>query len=627
MLLYYMVNSCGYNINTSRCNKQSKYNPEYCSTSKTNYCMLSDEGKLYNKTKKLSTKSSKNTTCKGKEKNKCQPPNCYYVDGEKRKYCRTQRHYKYKTLIKENQLDTVGLEIKSTIDSIEKFVTQMTPSLSEQNKLRAIIICFSDRYGAGKCLDKIANFKPVGFNDQERKQLFSLCLECKKWNKKLRTSLASRTDRERVQMQRPIHGKSLLALVVPYDPRYGIALNALLVTSFHPKFGISELKSTYSQYQALPFKIPAKLQPTIPKLEKTNLVDAEKINKMIQDIYLVREGKSPKTYKSVKEFVERLKLHDDDNWQRFGELPKLFNQSCQFKCEVPDVHPGKQIILWKTWHTTTGYAKSSNMVGFIDLVPISYLTSGELLWYHYWCSYAPCDPGGGQARGTWQMMTHKIRKQATHFGLQSDIMKKWIKNPKKQRITATQMQSFHDKGYLVLDIPESLQQKCNVKNILENNNDFFRTITGDHEFDFSKLDSIQRSEVGSLAEKKMGNKYFYYVDKIDVTDPLNPDATTGKSHNAQKGGKLIAADSGMGPSTYTNEPIFVEFEFSNFIAEIMASFYGKVKMVPVLERFRVKSRSVWKSGTHVDIVGDSLIPESVKQLFAANEHLLNNEVK
>ena len=39
-------------------------------------------------------------------------------------------------------------------------------------------------------------------------------------------------------MQRPIHGKSLLALVVPYDSTYGEALNGLLVTSFHPKYGI-----------------------------------------------------------------------------------------------------------------------------------------------------------------------------------------------------------------------------------------------------------------------------------------------------------------------------------------------------------------------------------------------------
>ena len=621
-----MVKLCGYNQSTSRCNKQSKYKPEYCINNKTNYCMLSKQGKLHNLTKKTSSPTLK-TTCKGREKKDCNPPICHYVDGAKRKYCKTKRQYLFKQLIPATELDNVGKEIKTTIDNIERFIVKKGGILSEQNKLRATIICFSDRYGAGKVLDKLNNFKPVGFNENERKQLYSLILESKKWNKKLRTSLATRTDKERVQIQRPIHGKSLLALVVPYNPAYGVALNGLLVACFHPKFGVNEIKLTYAQYQALPFKIPVKLQPDIPKLEKTKQVDAEKINKMIQDIYLVRGGKSPKTYKSVKEFMERLNMLDDDNWQRFGELPKEFNQSCQFKCEVPDVNPGKQIILWKTWHTTTGYAKSSNMVGFIDLVPISYLTPGELLWYHYWCNYAPCDPGGGQARGTWQMMTHKIRKQDTTFGLQPSIMKQWIKHPKKERITAAQMQSFHDKGYLVLDIPERLQKKCSVEAILQNNNDFFRTITGDLEFDFSKLESIQRSESSALAEKKTGNKYFYYVDKIDVKDPLNPDATTGKSHNAQNGGKLIAADSGMGPSTYTNESVFVEFEFSDFIAEIMASFYGKVEMVPVLERFRVKSRSQWKSGTHVDIVGESLIPELVIQQFAALDHLTSDDAK
>ena len=58
----------------------------------------------------------------------------------------------------------------------------------------------------------------------------------------------------------------------------------------------------------------------------------------------------------------------------------------------------------------------------------------------------------------------------------------------------------------------------------------------------------------------------------------------------------------MGPATFTNEPNFVVFEFSDFVANIMASFYGTVKMVPVLERFRVKSKSHWKSGAHVDII-------------------------
>ena len=44
------------------------------------------------------------------------------------------------------------------------------------------------------------------------------------------------------------------------------------------------------------------------------------------------------------------------------------------------------------------------------------------------------------------------------------------------------------------------------------------------------------------ANQFTGSKYTYY-DKIDENDPLNPNATSGKSHNAQKGGKLIAADS------------------------------------------------------------------------------------
>ena len=166
-----------------------------------------------------------------------------------------------------------------------------------------------------------------------------------------------------------------------------------------------ELKHTHAQYQSLPFKLPAKLQPEIPKLERTDTVDATNINQMIKDIYLAQR-KTPEKYKTVTTFVKTLGLSDDDVWKKFGDLMDEYNKSCQFKCEVPEVKPGKQVILWKTWHTTTGYAPSCNFTGFIDVVPIHFLSTGELLWYNYWCHSAPCDPGGGQARGTWQMMTY-----------------------------------------------------------------------------------------------------------------------------------------------------------------------------------------------------------------------------
>tara|TARA_Y100000748_G_scaffold215960_1_gene181238 strand:+ start:3528 stop:5396 length:1869 start_codon:yes stop_codon:yes gene_type:complete len=619
-----MNKTCGYSETTKRCNKQSKKHYDYCSINKTRRCALSTKGKQHKQGTKLSpkqgtkqgTQKHKTPLCKGLTKDQCLPPPCAYVNTAKRNYCKTR---KQKSIVAE--LDTVGLEIQATIKDIEQFVTKKYSTIPEQNRLRALIICFSDRYGAGKVLSSLSKFNPPNFTTTEKKQLYTLILESKKWNKKLRTSLATRTDKERVQMQRPIHGKSLLALVVPYNPTYGEALNGLLVTSFHPKYGIEELKHTYAQYQSLPFKLPAKLQPEIPKLERTDTVDATNINQMIKDIYLARKGKTPEKYKTVTTFVKTLGLSDDDVWKKFGDLPDEYNKSCQFKCEVPEVKPGKQVILWKTWHTTTGYAPSCNFTGFIDVVPIHFLSPGELLWYNYWCHSAPCDPGGGQARGTWQMMTYYMRQNRLYYGLEPDIMKNWIKHPKKSALTASQMASFHNKGYLVIDIPERLQSESDVANILDNNNDFFRTITGDIHFDFTKLDSIQRSENMAKANQFTGSKYTYYVDKIDENDPLNPNATSGKSHNAQKGGKLIAADSGMGPATFTNEPNFVAFEFSDFVANIMASFYGTVKMVPVLERFRVKSKSQWKSGTHVDIVGGTLIPEDIHGQFTALDHL------
>ena len=51
--------------------------------------------------------------------------------------------------------------------------------------------------------------------------------------------------------------------------------------------------------------------------------------------------------------------------------------------------------------------------------------------------------------------------------------------------------------------------------------------------------------------------------------------------------------------------------YSDYVAELMASFYEKVKMLNVLERFRVKSGNSWKSGVHVDIVGETLLPKQV----------------
>ena len=60
----------------------------------------------------------------------------------------------------------------------------------------------------------------------------------------------------------------------------------------------------------------------------------------------------------------------------------------------------------------------------------------------------------------------------------------------------------------------------------------------------------------------------------------------------------------MGPgSTYTLEPNHLKFQFSDFVTGIMQSFYGKQKLLRVLERFRAKTENAWSKNTHIDVKG------------------------
>lgn len=80
---------------------------------------------------------------------------------------------------------------------------------------------------------------------------------------------------------------------------------------------------------------------------------------------------SSKDDPSTKSFVLEWDLRGK-GWESFGDLSDRFGNRCQFETSVPWVHPGKQVIIWKTWHLTCGgnphEFKSSNMAGFVDCV-------------------------------------------------------------------------------------------------------------------------------------------------------------------------------------------------------------------------------------------------------------------
>ena len=69
-------------------------------------------------------------------------------------------------------------------------------------------------------------------------------------------------------------------------------------------------------------------------------------------------------------------------------------------------------------------------------------------------------------------------------------------------------------------------------------------------------------------------------------------------------------------TTFTNEPAHIEFQMSQFPADLLASLGGSFyqgPLVPVLERFRAKAVAAWKGFTHVDWQIEGAIPHDVKK--------------
>lgn len=496
-----------------------------------------------------------------------------------------------------NRKEMVSLDaVHATIAEIEEFLLKLDCSERARDEWRAIVLCYHDRYGSGSVLSSHARMKP--HIDCDFKKLALLMNQSRKLTDALRRRLALRTDSQRVQMQRPLFGESLLALIVPNAPEYGSGLNALLSSIFHPNDGVDGFRHTPEQFDSVPFRLPKPAQPRIPRVGAS--FPAVVLNHLIEDVYLVRARQPPKYFDGCIGFVERLDLYDGSRWALFGHLPETYGRDCEFECLVPKVAVGKQVVLWKTWHTTTGEGTSCNITTFIDYVPQTYLSAGLIAWYRYHLRHAPTDPGAGSSRGSWQMLTAAM-KNGTPLGLSDEAMAQWEQwEPHAPALTTEQLMLFETRGFLVVDIPDDVQRACPAEVSLSNFDTFFRAISGDSTFVCTDPPSLVRSEKLAEAERS-GERLRYFVSKMDPDRPLDPLASGGKATFAMKGGKLIAAESGLGPgSTFTNEPVHLAFQLSEFSKSIMASFYKREPIVCVLERFRLKTATQWKAAWHVD---------------------------
>jgi hypothetical protein len=581
------------------------------------------------------------------------------------------------------------------IRRIEKLLEQYGDALFEINGRsthwwRALILTFHSRYGAGKSLATHSSFQHPGLeaNRTLRTELRSCCIAVKAACQEVQQRLATRSGDERVQMQFPIHGDSLLCITHPRSREHACGLNALLAAALHSEKGIEGVRKSEEQSHRIPYQLPEPLQPDKLPKPHCSAVPAKSINELIRRVYdcfnyVDSEIDSevdtehgaivPAELTATLAFVKRFNLHREHVRETWG-LPNTFEAKVHgYETFVPEVTPGEQVILWNTWHTTTGSdTREPKITVFCDAVPSAFLTPNQAAWYRYVAEHAPCDMGAGYSRGSWQMFVqqhldclkaHETGAPEPQYGLPDNIMRMWqtnasaemCKREKKYRLTSEQLATFHAQGYLVLNVPKKLLQKCPPKEMIQHFSRTFGTITQDPGFDFRQPEHMLRVEKCSVAptpppskrrkpnastyeamsagygaqeywshlsrpnpEAKEVAKYHYYTPLINIERPLDPAARNTQqpySKNAQRGGKLICADNGMGPgTTVTNEKYHVRFQFSPFVTGIMQSFYAPpnsddhVPLLRVLERFRVKTTTPWKRAVHVDTDPNRWVP-------------------
>lgn len=451
-------------------------------------------------------------------------------------------------------------------------------------KRLACLLCFPDRYGAsGVKLHK------------DMKYIFNII---KSRQQDLRKRFSARSHYERVQCQRPVSGPSLLTITSPRDTKFSKKLSALLILIQHPETGLEGFR--VKNLNSIPFSLHKKLQPSLPTPE-TPTKPCVKLNKVLKRVFqALYSGGDTESQAFIKVNRASIDLLELPPWQ----------EDMEYISFVPEVQPGKQLIFWKTWHSTGGSdAETAKITSFLDLVPASFLSQEQFYWYKFVAENAPCDTGAGSSRGSWCCFVAAHRRGRKTFGCPYAGSENWVQKKEGSSgfLTREQHMKFDQEGYLVVDIPDELQRKCNANEIERDLSNWFAHVADVVDFSFHE-------KIIELTSTGESDDFLYYTDRLNQEDPMNPDLFNPerrKSRNAQAGGKLIPNDSGMGPgSTYCDSPLHLDFQFDQWTTNLFSSFYGEqTPLLRMLCRFRIKMTASWDN-THVDIDVKTFLPQA-----------------
>jgi hypothetical protein len=461
-----------------------------------------------------------------------------------------------------------------------------------------------------------------------QKYFYRLVKAIKKQLTGIRKVLAQRGDTDRLQMQRPLLGRSLLSVTTCRSAKYNSGLRALYTLAIHPEYGIKGYK--VKSMQSFPFKLPKKLQDKLPLLTSKSvnqdvIVNAPRLTSFVDTIYKVKEGKLQDP--DITTFLENTQLNNPDVWSMLGKTPHRFNINKHgFVIKVPCVKIG-DCILWSEYHATAGSAddlQGSKITSFVDYVPAELLSPEQLIYWRYHCRHARLDVGGGSGRGTWGDFVHQVMSKVNDFGMPKIYMQNFqrtctqIKNSRRQikLLSNNQRKHLTNNGYIVLHTPKDLNQKTHPQRIIRDLSSFFRhnTLVPKYKFDFNQSKYIEMATNRSIAKQKRKNPYFFYTPRLVKFHELNPIKLKTKSHNAQGGGSLLTKDSGLARGTsYFGQRQHCAFQCSSFVFHALNTFYmvsenNQRSLLVVPERFRAKYKSTWAGGTHIDTFPVNHIP-------------------
>ena len=272
-------------------------------------------------------------------------------------------------------------DVRETRDLIERVHAAADNLGGDRAQKIALLLTVVDRYGAGKIQGPL---KPL---------LRTIMAH----HRRLRQEIAQRGI-ERVQMQRPLAGDSLLSITSP-RAAWRVELDRLLVWAAQYVYG--------ANMEARPFLLPKALQPKQPVLPVRS-VPAKKINALLRAVFQARRGRS-NIFHDGKNVSDLVRIHSEFI-ANLG-LPDTFSEDMHYHTFVPRVEPGRQVIIWRRWHATAGSSNpSAKITSFVDLMPVQQLSASNRLWYQFWAEHAPCDPGGGSSRGAWPSYVVKFKR-------------------------------------------------------------------------------------------------------------------------------------------------------------------------------------------------------------------------